>query len=1251
MRIVQYNIQSLNSKKELLKQFLMDQCIDICLLNETWLKDSKPAPNFPNYNLINLNSINTHNGVGILIRDNIKFKILNTQFYEVIQNIAILVETGTGYISILCVYCPPNSERFKYNEFKMILNNLPRPCIIAGDFNAHHSAFGCMSTSRRGDSLYDLINELDFCVLNTGHPTTVSYPNRNPSAIDISFVSPVLAPLCEWRVHDDPMGSYHYPTFINVHIKVSLVHIMGPGEKFLYNKTDWNKYCEKSKQLFQNVNLFDNLSSLESYNTFCTTLNTLRNDCVNKFVNNTNRTFKKPAPWWNNKCTEAVKNSRDALHYYKSFPTIPNFINYKKLDALKKRVIKQERKSSWERLCTSFNRDTPISRIWNYIKKFKRIGSSVTLKQDDWIPAFLNKLSDNSNTINITPPYDLFASNNNSEFLNEPFTIEEFCLSLQTRKDTTPGLDNIPYILLKNLHKTVKIILLNILNNLWTRQKIPESWKTQCVIPILKPNKPPNVADSYRPISLSSCIGKLFENMIKTRLDWYVEANNLLPHTQFGFRKGRGCTESIMSFLSDIKQRVIGGPYHAMCVFLDVQGAFDNVDISVLIKILHDLGISGHLLQWLYNFLSERTLYVKYNNVLHGPRMVNKGTMQGATLSPLIYNLYTSQILKYINTTNVSLLQFADDILIYCVGENLNEILNNINSALSQLFFYYNDILKISINANKSSVLTFSKKTFDITSKQKVIYNNLLIPHVKQHKFLGIIIDNQFKFDSHIQYVSKRALQGLNVMKYLTKVFWGSDPKILSMLYKSIVRSHIDYSTVAIIYIKNKKLLYTLDKIQNSALRLISGAMMSTPINSMEVETCIMPLSLRRLLLINKLCVKLLSVNNNLVLDKILPFSNIDSIDILTLKGDNIAKGIFPNMVQIMLGMRKLSVNMNKVIQWQYYTNKLETSLLDISVNLNSVYSNSDFLDFMSQKTDFYKIYTDGSKTNNATQSAYYDSQTKIAKCFKIDPLCSIFTAEAYAIYKGLLYTYNLDLGSYRNIIVISDSMSVLMALKNKPTHYKCNYLILNIRNLIYDLITSGKVTSVEMLWIKSHSDITGNVIVDKIVTDVCNEDNSELFKVPFTDYFSKIKEEINVLWHNYWIETLKEKGKWYYKIQNSLPVKPWYDKVTYIERDFITIINRMRFGHCLTPMHLARLKIINSSDCPQCSEKHADLEHIVFKCKEHTMDRLILVAEITELIEQNPTLKIPRHITEILQESRFFIPLYKYVKNTLQKL
>lgn len=553
LKIAQFNIQSLNNKKPLLIKFLQEKNLDICLLNETWFKENQHI-SIPGYNLHFKNAKNEHGGVAILIRPYFKYKLINTVFYEDIQTIAISISTGCGELTLLCVYCPPTSSHIRINKLRNLIRYLPKPILVSGDFNAHHIAFGCLSTKGRGQQLYNVIDELDLCILNDGNFTTINYPNRNPSAIDVAFTSSAIAPLCDWTVHDDNMGSYHFPVIITIALSIDRYQINPPIDKFMYSKANWQKYHELSKSFFTNFTINSD-NPLETYEYFCNKLNSLKEECVRKFTKPSSYKSKLPAPWWNDRCEKSVTDSYEALKYYRSNPTIGNFVKYQRLNAIKKRTISEEKKNGWSRLCNSFNRTTPISKIWNYIKMFKHRKASNKSYSDEFIDGFFDKLTETGLHIHeLNTYFDLHNSDIKSSFLIQKFTFHEFENSLNSRKNTSPGLDDFPYILIKKLDTSVQKLFLNILNSLWVNQIIPQSWKTQCVIPVLKQDKPPEDPNSYRPISLSSCLGKIFENMIKTRLDWFVESNGLIPNVQYGFRKGRSCADSFVSLISDLIQ-------------------------------------------------------------------------------------------------------------------------------------------------------------------------------------------------------------------------------------------------------------------------------------------------------------------------------------------------------------------------------------------------------------------------------------------------------------------------------------------------------------------------------------------------------------------------------------------------------------------------------------------------------------------------------------------------------------------------
>lgn len=159
------------------------------------------------------------------------------------------------------------------------------------------------------------------------------------------------------------------------------------------------------------------------------------------------------------------------MNKYRKGNTLESFIEYKKADAYKKRTLSDMRNNSWKNLCESANlknnRYTPISKIWSYIRKFKRINIASPLKSDEFIPGFLDKLFQSSIPVPNLELEDNFNANNDTEsvnFFSKPFEWNELCYALNSRKGTAPGLDDLPYIVLKKLHTSAQNILLRLLN-------------------------------------------------------------------------------------------------------------------------------------------------------------------------------------------------------------------------------------------------------------------------------------------------------------------------------------------------------------------------------------------------------------------------------------------------------------------------------------------------------------------------------------------------------------------------------------------------------------------------------------------------------------------------------------------------------------------------------------------------------------------------------------------------------------------
>ncbi|KAG5885538.1 hypothetical protein JTB14_027393 [Gonioctena quinquepunctata] len=239
------------------------------------------------------------------------------------------------------------------------------------------------------------------------------------------------------------------------------------------------------------------------------------------------------------RCDSAVNNRKEAYIRFKLNPNQENLLEYKKQDATAKKTFKQSQRQSWRMYCESLNRTTPMKDVWQKVNRFKnrRMGNTTRMDPEaEWVEKFHHKIA--PNTANTAPISQLTETAMGNHSLSKNFEMGELNRALKQTSNTAPGKDNITYSMLYHLPEGLKRSLLNIFNRIWNNEiAIPTEWKDYLVIPIHKHGKPKEEENSYRPISLASCILKTFERMLKNRLEHWLEHYTKLPASQYGFRR------------------------------------------------------------------------------------------------------------------------------------------------------------------------------------------------------------------------------------------------------------------------------------------------------------------------------------------------------------------------------------------------------------------------------------------------------------------------------------------------------------------------------------------------------------------------------------------------------------------------------------------------------------------------------------------------------------------------------------------
>ena len=168
---------------------------------------------------------------------------------------------------------------------------------------------------------------------------------------------------------------------------------------------------------------------------------------------------------------------------------------------------------------------------------------------------------------------------------------------------------------------------------------IPESWTVGIIKPLYKSKGDPTLPENYRPITILSCMGKLFTAILNSRLNNYLEENNLLNETQAGFRASYSTADNIF-VIHALTEYLRVRKMKLYCAFIDFQKAFDSVWRVGLWHKLINSNVTGKILTVIKNMYANIKSCVSFNNKSSDFFECKNGLRQGENLSPILFSLF-----------------------------------------------------------------------------------------------------------------------------------------------------------------------------------------------------------------------------------------------------------------------------------------------------------------------------------------------------------------------------------------------------------------------------------------------------------------------------------------------------------------------------------------------------------------------------------------------------------------------------------
>lgn len=833
-----FNAHGLKKQREEITPLLRDKLIDILLVQETLLKPSSRSPRIANYALIRDDRTSTPGGGTAIYHrrclhiDNQVEKPSLTHMEVSCCRIAL---TGHRPIIAVSAYLPPDKPLLE-SDLRALLS-MGESVIIAGDLNSKHVSWNCVASNPNGRRLYDFLETDDLNLELIAPLEATHYPynvNHRPDILDIALFKGISLSLTSIRVYHE-LESDHRP----VVIQLGPVSPLVPEKRIV---TDWTRVREKLAVLKSpDLDLVpDDISTPQDVDTAIS--------CLTRHLGRVVTECSEERPVVNGRwelpagVKELIRKKNAARRLYHRWPSEDNRVRMRQLQREVKESITQHRSEKWDSLVSGIK---PTHRAYWSLARALKTDRSTDMPPLTWtgrpFPAFTDEekaecmadsLEQQCTPNPIFPSHSDFARIVDSSVSAlpqdppsepvSPVTPQEVqSIIRHIKKRKAPGADVINNQTLKCVPFQLIALIAAIFTTALKYRLFPHQWKHAVVIGIHKPGKKSTEPSSYRPISLLSSFGKLYERTILTRIQAEALEKNMIPDVQFGFRARHSCVHQLHRItehmLSHFNRHPVG-KWGTGILFFDVAKAFDKVWHQGLIFKLNELGLSNYLIHIVREFLSDRTFQYRVNGALSSPRPIRAGVPQGAILSPFLYSLFTYDMPK---DPYVQLALFADDTALYVSDLNKNRArlrLQRATNAIGDWFLKW----RIGVNPEKSQALYVKAGSINPAPKVPINLYEKPIPWVRRAKYLGVTLDNRLSFMPHSKIVRDRSKFILARLSSLLNSKSKMPIRSKITLYKACVRPVMTYASV--VFAHKRTVLKDMQVIQSRFLRRALGA-------------------------------------------------------------------------------------------------------------------------------------------------------------------------------------------------------------------------------------------------------------------------------------------------------------------------------------------------------------------------------------------------------------------------------------------
>jgi hypothetical protein len=820
-----WNAHSVRCKFNEISNFLIQNSIDIAFFTETWLEQNDNF-NVPNYSCYRADRL--RGGALILINSNIPHSSFTKINFSYGESASITVHFDNGVDIILSsIYISPSASRQQAKEFFSKILNRAGSHLVAGDFNCKHKEWNNNSNQHKGVDLCNLLNNLNFNILIPDKPTHIPY-HGELSTIDFALNKSPLN--CSQLKTLNELSSDHLPVCFSSSMNLTF---NDNNSYFKFAKANWKKFQRLVDYKISNE-IFE-LDTKDQIDSSIVKLNSILMDCMNSSIPRVKSNHLRYKFSDKIKILTRSRNHFRNLYQRTGDPAYKSSVN--QLNRMIRNQIGEDKRNQFKEKLQELTMEN--NSLFKFTKSLKKKRFSLPpLKEadkeafsdkekadmiaDSFLKVHLNSVQSKSIfEDDVKESVNFVKSLPVSDY--EEFTGDEISSVLAMLKpNKAPGPDSIPNNALKALSNSrcFSNFIKRLFNSCVDLAYFPGDWKVAKIMAIPKTSPVSSNPTDFRPISLISTVGKVFERLILIRLNKFEEENNIIIKQQFGFMSKHSTVQQILritekSSLGFNKNKSVG------VVLLDLKKAYDSVWHEGLIHKLNRLGYPNYLVKLIVSYLDSRKAFVRINNSDSLIFIIPAGVPQGSIISPHLFNIFINDIPV---PKNGDLALFADDTAFFyqSTWKNLNSIKNHLTKALHSFQSFFNE-WKIFLNESKTEfiVLTKSSKMLRKAASDVIKFNNIDLNWKNQVKYLGVILDSKLNFKQHIDFVLQKAKKlAFSTLYCLLKKnsYVSSDLKV--RIYKSIIRPVFSYACPIFINCARSH-LNKLQTFQNKLLRMI----------------------------------------------------------------------------------------------------------------------------------------------------------------------------------------------------------------------------------------------------------------------------------------------------------------------------------------------------------------------------------------------------------------------------------------------